>query len=247
MPSRDAAALIVGEFAKSVPDASAASALAKPKSRIFTVPSGLTFTLAGLRSRWMTPRSCAYSSPSAICLAIGRASSICRGTPWGALGKASPAPTVAPEMLRQARSLDQLHHQRAVPGGLFQAVDRGDVGMIQRRQHLRFAPEARHAFGVSGEYLRQDLQRHVGGSTSCLARDTPLPFRPHRFALRFDSGRMSSQSLGWIPCRLAMLGRAQSQVNATANEYRNGISAPGTSFRGHSHSPIVAFRDAKRV
>src|SRR6516165_2868173 len=51
------------------------SALAKPKSRIFTVPSGLTFTLAGLRSRWMTPRSCAYSSPSVICLAMCKDSS----------------------------------------------------------------------------------------------------------------------------------------------------------------------------
>src|SRR5215472_4607021 len=51
-----------------------------------------------------------------------------------------------------------------------------------------------------------------------------------------SSGRMSGQSLGWPPCRLAMLGRAQSQVNATAGPgYPSRISAPGapllSSFR----------------
>ena len=64
-------------------------------------------------------------------------------------------------MLRQARSLDQLHHQRAAPVALLQAVDRGNVGMVQRGQHLRFTPEARHAFGVSSEYLGQGFQRHI--------------------------------------------------------------------------------------
>ena len=52
------------------------SAFAKPKSSTFTVPSGRTFTLAGLRSRWMMPCSCAASSASAICLAMGSASSM---------------------------------------------------------------------------------------------------------------------------------------------------------------------------
>jgi hypothetical protein len=33
------------------------SALANPKSSTFTVPSSRTFTLAGLRSRWMIPCS----------------------------------------------------------------------------------------------------------------------------------------------------------------------------------------------
>ena len=70
MPSRVAAALIVGELLMLPAAGVSSKALAKPKSRIFTVPSGLTFTLAGFRSRWMMPRSCAYSSPSAICLAM---------------------------------------------------------------------------------------------------------------------------------------------------------------------------------
>jgi hypothetical protein len=51
-------------------------AFARPKSSTFTVPSGRTLMFAGLRSRWMIPCSCAASSASAICFAIGSASSI---------------------------------------------------------------------------------------------------------------------------------------------------------------------------
>ena len=50
-------------------------AFASPKSSTFTVPSARTLMFAGLRSRWMMPCSCAASSASAICFAIGSASS----------------------------------------------------------------------------------------------------------------------------------------------------------------------------
>ena len=43
--------------------------------------------------------------------------------------------------LGQRRPFDQLHHQRV----LLDAVDRRDVRMIQRREHLRLAREARQA------------------------------------------------------------------------------------------------------
>ena len=50
---------------------SGASAFASPKSSTFTVPSSRTLMFAGFRSRWMIPCSCAASSASAICFAIG--------------------------------------------------------------------------------------------------------------------------------------------------------------------------------
>ena len=50
-------------------------AFARPKSSTFTVPSARTLMFAGFRSRWMIPCSCAASSASAICFAIGNASS----------------------------------------------------------------------------------------------------------------------------------------------------------------------------
>ena len=44
--------------------------LARPKSSTLTVKSGRSLMLAGLRSRWMTPASCAYSSAAASCSAM---------------------------------------------------------------------------------------------------------------------------------------------------------------------------------
>ena len=34
-------------------------------------------------------------------------------------------------------------------------------GMVQRGEHLRFAPEARQPLGIEGEVVGQDLQRDV--------------------------------------------------------------------------------------
>ncbi len=69
----------VGDCERSPPGAAPAPspdhALARPKSRTFTFPSGVTLTLAGLRSRWTMPFSCASSRASAICRAISSASS----------------------------------------------------------------------------------------------------------------------------------------------------------------------------
>ena len=51
----------------------------------------------------------------------------------------------------QRLALDQLEDQRAHAVGLLEAVDRGDVGMIERREHARLALEARQPIGVGGE------------------------------------------------------------------------------------------------
>ena len=69
----------VGELAMSFSTASPSTALARPKSRIFTESSRETLTFAGFRSRCTMPRSCAYSRPSAICFAIRTASSTGNG------------------------------------------------------------------------------------------------------------------------------------------------------------------------
>jgi len=36
-----------------------------------------------------------------------------------------------------------------------------DVGVVERREHLRLALEPRHAFGIRGERVRQDLDRDL--------------------------------------------------------------------------------------
>ena len=71
----------------------ASASLARPKSSTFTVPSVRSFTLAGLRSRCTMPCACAASSASAICRAMGSASS--SGTGPCAIRSASVGPSTS--------------------------------------------------------------------------------------------------------------------------------------------------------
>ena len=52
-------------------------------------------------------------------------------------------------------AIDQFHHQRAI----LYAINGRDVGMVQCGKHLGLALEAGHAFRVTGERIRQHLQR----------------------------------------------------------------------------------------
>ena len=63
--------------------------------------------------------------------------------------------------IRQRRAFDKLQHQRPCVAGFFQPVDRADVGVVERRQHLRFTLEAGQPFGITGKGVRQHLDRHV--------------------------------------------------------------------------------------
>ena len=124
-------------------------AFARPKSSTLTVPSGVILMLAGFRSRWTIPFSCAASSASAIWRAIASASSTGSGPRCEPLG--------------ERLALDQLQHERARRRcrALLEAVDRADVRMVERREHPRFALEAREPLGIRREDVRQDLDRDV--------------------------------------------------------------------------------------
>ena len=65
------------------------------------------------------------------------------------------------EPIRQCRAFDQFHHDRADAIRLFEAVDGGDVRMIQRGERLRFPLETHQAIGSGGEEFGQDLQRNI--------------------------------------------------------------------------------------
>ncbi len=63
---------------------------------------------------------------------------------------------------RQILAVDQLHHERgAAVRRADEAVDLGDVRMVQRRERVRFPGEASDALGVRGEERRQDLDCYV--------------------------------------------------------------------------------------
>ena len=59
----------------------------------------------------------------------------------------------------QGLTLDHFEDQGVETVDVLDAVDRGDIGVIQRRQHARFALEPRQPFGIRGEDRRQDLDR----------------------------------------------------------------------------------------
>ena len=64
---------------------------------------------------------------------------------------------------------------------LFETVDRANVGMIQRGEHLRFTLEARDAIGIARERFRQDLDRDFAIQPRSVARYTsPIPPAPMR-------------------------------------------------------------------
>jgi hypothetical protein len=108
----------------------------------------MTFTLAGFRSRWTMPFSCAASSASQICLAMADASSKAR----------------APRTLMTSASVvafDEFEHEKARVAALLQVVDRGDVLMIQRRKRFRLPLKPADARWIPGEFLWQDLDGRV--------------------------------------------------------------------------------------
>ena len=63
--------------------------------------------------------------------------------------------------LREVRSCDELHDQRANRQAVLETVNLRDVRMIERGQRLRFSRKTRQAIGVARERVRQDLQRDV--------------------------------------------------------------------------------------
>ena len=67
----------------------------------------------------------------------------------------------AREPLREILSLDELHHEGAHATGFLETVDVRDIGVVQRREGMGFACEARQPIGIAGEGVRKDLQRDV--------------------------------------------------------------------------------------
>ena len=80
----------------------------------------------------------------------------------------------ARDPLRQILALDQFHHEGVQAGRFLDRIDRRDVRMIQRRERLRLALEPRHAFGVGGERVRQDLDRDLAAERR-VRRPVDLP------------------------------------------------------------------------
>src|SRR5262245_42820579 len=64
-----------------------------------------------------------------------------------------------PQPLSERFAVDELEHQELGVVRFLQPINSGNVWMVERGKHLRFATEARHAFWIDGEGLGENLQR----------------------------------------------------------------------------------------
>src|SRR5215472_1287573 len=61
----------------------------------------------------------------------------------------------------QRRTLDIFERERMNAVRLFEAVDRADIRMIERCQHLRFPPETSEPVRIAGESRRKNLDGNL--------------------------------------------------------------------------------------
>src|SRR5262245_43847215 len=63
--------------------------------------------------------------------------------------------------IRQRLAFHELQHEESRVAGLFQAVDSGNIRMIESGEQLRFPLESRRTIGVTGESSRQEFDGDV--------------------------------------------------------------------------------------
>ena len=95
----------------------------------------------------MMPAPCAASSASATCRANGQR-----------VFERDPATR---EALRQVFPFDQFHDERGGTAAVLDAVDVGNVRMIERRENLGFTLEPHQALRIGGHAGGQHLDRNV--------------------------------------------------------------------------------------
>ena len=72
-----------------------------------------------------------------------------------------PSERTTGDTLRQRLALDQLHDQELPALGFFEAVERGDVGVIQLCKKTRLSLEALRAFLVPRKFLGKNFDSDV--------------------------------------------------------------------------------------
>ena len=65
------------------------------------------------------------------------------------------------DALPEGHAVDELHDQKRIARVLFDAVERRDTGMIERREQLGFALEPGEPFGVTRDIIGQNFDRDV--------------------------------------------------------------------------------------
>ena len=138
----------------SPPAGRARSILARPKSRTFACPRGLTKMFAGLRSRCTIPLACADSSASAICTPTSRRAARSAGP------RRTRSASVSPSSSSMA--------MKCWPLVLVDRVDGADAGVVQLGGGLGLALEALEGGRVPGHLRGEELEGHAASEPRVL-------------------------------------------------------------------------------
>ena len=136
-------AVIVGDFSISTPVVSRPQALASPKSRILTLPSGVIMMFAGLQ------------------VAVDDSFLMGRLEPFGNLAAGlerlinQEGPFVQPRLERLP--FRQLKHKEATSLRFLESMYRRDIGVVQDGQDLSLPLESGHSLLVLGKGRRKGL------------------------------------------------------------------------------------------
>ena len=191
--------------------------------------------LAGFRSRWTMP------------LLVRRLERL------GDLPRDRPARSCAPgESGRRRDAARRASRPRPasstsawIPSDVLEAVDRRDVRMVQRREQLRLALEARESLGVAREERGQNLDRDVATELG-VAR--PVDFA-HAAGAEPGDDRVGSELLAGSKRRDCVSSRAAIAIAGVA---RNDAAAPScasnasASQRSPSSPPHASTRKSAR-
>ena len=184
----------------------------------------------------MIPCSCAASSASAICFAMGNASS--RGIARG-------------NALAQRGTLDHFEDEGGDSVRFFEAVDSADVGMIQRRERSRFPLKPCQAIRVAGKGVGEDLQRDVApelrvpGATH-LAHSADPDLGGDFKRAQVGTGEAMPQEFEWI---IRVRGTADQITLLTQQRRTEGWRGPSVPFEadGRSIDPNLRTESALAV
>ena len=177
------AAVAAGSACVAVSDGSpSSSAFASPKSRTLTVPS-----LANLDVPWFQ-----IAMDDALLVSGLSAEAICRASASASSTESRRAASVSASVGPSIELQHEPVRLAVLTVHPFEAVDRSNVRVVQRREDLRFAPEACDPLGIRGESRRQNLDRHL--SPERCVRGTVHLAHPSGAEERFDPIRPELRS-----------------------------------------------------
>ncbi len=126
--------------------------------------------------------------------------------------------------LREVVTLDQFHHQRGDATAFFEAVDVGDVRVIQRGERFGFAGEPRKALRIMRERLGQHLDRHV----AIELRVARAPHLPHPAFAERSGDLVGAETGAGSKCHVVCVDRVGQPAK------RPGGARPSQIFRARS-------------